>query len=436
MRAVFDLGQAYDVSEVGLFHGNGSGLLNVKYLPRSAPTRRKDASYTLVEAHVPSIWNALGDGQADRDASAPGTSSSPSRRTRRSPNYSEIRVKPGTAVGGRRRRHASPRAGIVSKVGTGEYQSFFLVDGKIYALGIGARTSASTAARRACRCRSTCRRTCASSTCSPASTNRSRPTRTAHVWGWGTNGSGVGGLGTVGGDEDATTDDRSRRRERPRRSTRVVLVYSRFAQNFAVKSDGTVWFWGNCDHGTAASRAERRVRRPTPIPIPDPERRQDREARDEHARPRTRVGRQRLRVGQRRRVRQPDRIIANGADGSTPMKVTGLPTNVVDIACVDRLQLRAHERRRPLGLRACAASTWASATGTAVDAAVVNERVGLPAQGQRGRRQRRDDARRPHRRNALGLGRQRPRRGRQPRRCRTGRKRRATTRCGAARKSW
>ena len=134
MRAVFDLGQVYDVSEVGLFHGNGSGLVNVKYLPVGGDAT-KDAGYTPIEAHVPSLWNAW------ETVKQTGTF-----RTRyveltitsyaNFAAYSEIRVK-GTAVAGPPPPPPPPPASGLTKVATGEYQSFFLVDGKIYALGIG-----------------------------------------------------------------------------------------------------------------------------------------------------------------------------------------------------------------------------------------------------------------------------------------------------------
>ena len=69
MRAIVDLGQAYDVTEINLFHGDGSGLVNVKYLPLGGEEQRRELRRDRGAQAVD--LERLGEGQADgldRDA--------------------------------------------------------------------------------------------------------------------------------------------------------------------------------------------------------------------------------------------------------------------------------------------------------------------------------------------------------------------------------
>jgi alpha-tubulin suppressor-like RCC1 family protein len=215
----------------------------------------------------------------------------------------------------------------LSKIATGEYQSFFLVDGQIYALGYGENIGTKgqskgvplpidvPASVRFVDVQSGLHQTLAVDT-------------TGAVWTWGTNGSGVGGQGTAGGELGApaaiTQDAYGNAFGNGR------LVYSRFAIDFLVKGDGTVWTWGDVSKGYSGDPNVSGVQtRPIQVPMPSG------------------VKVKKLAMSAMMLALAGDGSVyawgnvggygnsfdqASGGDGNKPMKVQGLPADIVDIA--------------------------------------------------------------------------------------------------------
>jgi alpha-tubulin suppressor-like RCC1 family protein len=90
---------------------------------------------------------------------------------------------------------------------------------------------------------------------------------TGHVWTWGDSANGLQGSGASGGDAsqpyeiltDANGDD----------FTNVVQVAGGLTASGAVKSDGTVWVWGDCIAGILGDGTQGGATlRPTQVPLP------------------------------------------------------------------------------------------------------------------------------------------------------------------------
>ncbi len=163
-----------------------------------------------------------------------------------------------------------PAAGL-SKIGTGEYETFYLKDGTIYAyggggatLGLGSYQGVAIPPR---------------AIATPVGLKfldvqgglhqSMAIDENHHVWTWGDTSSGLSGSGTSGGDptqpyqvtEDVTGQP----------FDGIVAIEPETAFNAALKMDGTVWVWGNCANGvTGDGTAGGVVQKPTKVPIPLP----------------------------------------------------------------------------------------------------------------------------------------------------------------------
>ena len=148
------------------------------------------------------------------------------------------------------------------------------------------------------------------------------------VWTWGSTASGQGGQGIATGEKAAPTAITEDAYGHTFDDAR--LVYARFAQDFAVKGDGTVWAWGNLTAGYSGDPNVSGIQtRPIQVPMPSG------------------VKVKKLAMSALMLALADDGSVyawgnvgaygnsfdqPTGGDGTTPMKVQGLPSNIVDIA--------------------------------------------------------------------------------------------------------
>ncbi len=159
----------------------------------------------------------------------------------------------------------------LTKVGTGEYETFYLKDGVIYAygggsatLGLGSYQGISIPPR---------------PIATPAGLkfldvqgglHQSMAIDENHkVWTWGDTSAGLSGSGMTGLDPTTpyqiTTDSKGN----PFDDVAGIQPTTNF--NAALKADGTVWVWGNCAGGvTGDGTMSGEVDKPTQVPIPLP----------------------------------------------------------------------------------------------------------------------------------------------------------------------
>lgn len=159
----------------------------------------------------------------------------------------------------------------LSKVGTGEYETFFLVDGVIYGYGGGAGLLGQGTYQ---------------GPCIPP-----RPIDTpaglefvdvqgglhqsmaidenGHVWTWGEVDNGLQGSGVDGGTGDGSVPYMITEDAEGNPFEHVIAIQPSSAYDAALKSDGTVWVWGDCTGGvTGDGTAAGLVQKPTRVPLP------------------------------------------------------------------------------------------------------------------------------------------------------------------------
>ncbi|MGE0784991.1 MAG: RCC1 domain-containing protein [Sandaracinaceae bacterium] len=162
-----------------------------------------------------------------------------------------------------------PTPGL-SYVATGEYQVFYMVDGRIYAMGtqspvLGVGPSApiamppvSIAVPEDLRFRAV----------SSGLHQSLAVDVNGHVWTWGDVQEGRRGDGSTEG-ADASTPFMITEDADGAPFDHVVNVYGTTRFNAALKDDGTVWVWGNCQNGIPGDGTDGGVvTRPTQVPFP------------------------------------------------------------------------------------------------------------------------------------------------------------------------
>jgi alpha-tubulin suppressor-like RCC1 family protein len=159
----------------------------------------------------------------------------------------------------------------LTKVGTGEYETLYLVDGTIYGYGGGSNLLGQGTYE---------------GVCIPP-----RPIDTpvglkfvdvqgglhqseavdvnGHVWTWGEVDMGLQGSGTDAGTGDGSVPYMITVDAKGNPFDHVIAVEPTSAFDAALKDDGTVWVWGNCAGGvTGDGTASGVVAAPTEVPIP------------------------------------------------------------------------------------------------------------------------------------------------------------------------
>jgi alpha-tubulin suppressor-like RCC1 family protein len=178
----------------------------------------------------------------------------------------------GPSDGGTPPSDAASDGGVrpgLTKVATGEYEVFYLVDGRILAYGTGsienglgpnaglaipARPLAVPEATRFTDVQGGLHQSMAVDT-------------TGRVWTWGAMTNGVQGGGTDVGDP--STPFRITEDVDGKPFDTVIAVAPTTEFDVALKADGTVWVWGNCVGGVTGDGTNGGVvRRPTMVPLP------------------------------------------------------------------------------------------------------------------------------------------------------------------------
>jgi alpha-tubulin suppressor-like RCC1 family protein len=159
----------------------------------------------------------------------------------------------------------------LSKVGTGEYETLYLVDGVIYGYGGGSGLLGQGSYQ---------------GTCIPP-----RPIDTptglkfvdvqgglhqsmaidenGHVWTWGESDKGLQGSGVDGGMGDGSVPYMITEDAGGNPFDHLVAIEPTTNFDAALKSDGTVWVWGDCTGGvTGDGTASGIVEKPTQVPLP------------------------------------------------------------------------------------------------------------------------------------------------------------------------
>ncbi len=161
----------------------------------------------------------------------------------------------------------------LSKVGTGEYETLYLIDGVVYGYGAGAGLLGQGSYQ---------------GICIPprpivvpqglkfidvqGGLHQSEAVdQNGHVWTWGQPSSGLQGSGVDGGVSDGTTPYMITVDAKGAAFDHVVSVVPTTSFDSALKDDGTVWVWGDCTNGVAGDGTISGViEAPTQVPIPLP----------------------------------------------------------------------------------------------------------------------------------------------------------------------
>ena len=175
-----------------------------------------------------------------------------------------------SATGSTSSAGGGPVAGL-SKVGTGEYETFFLKDGTIYAyggggptLGLGSYQGVAIPPK---------------AIATPAGLKfldvqgglhqSMAIDENHHLWTWGDVNSGLPGTGMTGGNPAQPVEVTQDVAGHPFDGIVGIVPETKF--NAALKMDGTVWVWGDCSGGvTGDGTAGGVVQKPTQVPIPLP----------------------------------------------------------------------------------------------------------------------------------------------------------------------
>ena len=158
-----------------------------------------------------------------------------------------------------------------TKVGTGEYETLYLVDGVVYGYGGGSGLLGQGTFQ---------------GVCIPPRPIVSPPglkfvdvqgglhqsealDQNGHVWTWGEADNGLQGSGVDGGTNDGSTPYMIAVDSQGKPFDHVVAVEPTTAFDSALKDDGSVWVWGNCAGGVAGDgTASGLVLAPTRVPLP------------------------------------------------------------------------------------------------------------------------------------------------------------------------
>ena len=160
----------------------------------------------------------------------------------------------------------------LTKVGTGEYETFFLVDGVVYGYGASELLLGQGDYH---------------GSCIPPHPIATPPglkfvdvqgglhqsmalDEKGHVWTWGQVDQGLQGSGVAGGMGDGATPFQITADAAGKPFDHVIAIEPTAAFDVALKDDGTVWVWGNCAGGvTGDGKVSGIVAAPTKVPLPD-----------------------------------------------------------------------------------------------------------------------------------------------------------------------